>query len=459
MKQFITTDNNGGKEVLDPEILVDLASLSNRSLDSLRDDKERSLWLFPLKGDRYDDKIESQTILSVADGVVTTGNLMGFISYGNTEITIRSRFSNDDGNDWFMQYMLQKVFSVNIFDLQHTTSKDKSLDIAVLMLPYFLQKALRQGVYREYSRVEYNDDHIRGAIDISRHIRQNYPFKNGKVAYSTREFRYDNPTTQLIRHTIEYVKAQKRDLASAVLFSSPDTRANVDQIIDATPSYRRSDLSRVIAANLKPKIHPYYSEYAPLQRLCLQILRGERLSYGVQTQPIHGVLFDGAWLWEEYLNLTFTKAKFEHPENRTGKGKLHMFKNRSRYIRYPDFKKDGVIADAKYKNLLRVSDEQLMDDLSRDDLNQMVTYLHITSSTKGIFVCPKSFQVVNPETMTDYPPGTFCTFVGELLGEGGDIHIISVVIPQSCRSYNEFVEIMARSEELLYKNIIHISES
>ncbi|MBQ1780196.1 MAG: hypothetical protein II001_02045, partial [Bacteroidales bacterium] len=294
----------------------------------------------------------------------------------NTQLTIRSRFTSESGNDWFMQYMLQKVFAINIFDLQHTTSHDNSLDIAALMLPFFLQKALRQGVYREYTRQDFNDSHLRGAIAISRHIRQNYPFRNGKVSYTTREFRYDNPITQLIRHTIEYILSQKREIASAVLFTSPETRACVEQIIDATPSYRRNDLSRIIAANLKPRIHPFFSDYAPLQRLCLQILRGERVSYGTSKERIHGILFDGAWLWEEYLNITFHKAGFLHPENRTGKGRLHIFKNRTGYSRYPDFIKDNVIADAKYKVLLRESHDLLRDNLSRDDLNQMITYLH-----------------------------------------------------------------------------------
>jgi len=90
----------------------------------------------------------------------------------------------------------------------------------------------------------------------------------------------------------------------------------------------------LLLANTKPKIHPYYSEYRPLQKLCLQILRREKLSYGQSSERIYGILFDGAWLWEEYLNLTLAKAGFTHPENKTGKGKIYPFKGEKRYARF-----------------------------------------------------------------------------------------------------------------------------
>ena len=452
---LITTDNNCGLIVDNTEVLNDLRVIGSCNLDMLKDMGGHDLWLFPPKGDRYDDKIQDEYILNINGSTLTTGNIMGFVGYGDTELTIRSRFSNRDGNDWFMQYMLQKVFAINIFDLKHTTSKENSLDIAALMLPYFLQKALNQGLYREYTRKEYNDSRVRGTLDISRHIKQNYPFRNGKIAYSTREYTYDNSITQLIRHAIEYIRT-KKTIASAVLYSSPETQANIKQIINATPTYKRGDLNKIILSNLKPKIHPYYSEYRPLQRLCIQILRNEKLSYGKAPEKICGVLFDGAWLWEEYLNLIFSKAGYQHPENRTGKGKLLVFKNRKKYPRYPDFIKDNVIADAKYKVLLKHSNDMIYDDLSRDDLNQMIAYLHITSSSKGIFVSPINFQVMNLDNGEFFPETAFCARIGELYGDSGVIYIIGMNIPQSCKTYKEFADHMANNEKVLQNKLTQI---
>ena len=59
-------------------------------------------------------------------------------------------------------------------------------------------------MYKQYITRKNNDANVRGVIDVNRHIRYNKPF-NGKIAYSTREYSYDNDVTQLIRHTIEFI--------------------------------------------------------------------------------------------------------------------------------------------------------------------------------------------------------------------------------------------------------------
>lgn len=456
MVSVVTYDNCFSQRIDSPEALEDIRQIADKSLFSLRDSDNNDLWIFPRKGDRYDDKIEGQKILSLVGDTITTGNMMGFVGYGNTEVTIRSRFTKDSPEDWFMQYLLQRVFAINLFDLKHSRSQDNVLDIAALLFPYFLQKALSQGVYREYRRQEYNDSHLRGCVDLSRHIKQNYPFKNGKVSYSTREFKYDNPITQLIRHTIEYLKGKKDSMALAALYSSTDTQANIKQIIDATPSYRRSDLSKIIATNLKPFIHPYYSEYRPLQQLCLEILKGRRISYGKSSEHIWGVLFDGAWLWEEYLNLSFHQAGFVHPENKTGRNPIHLFRLRTDYTRYPDFIKDDVIADAKYKTLIRSVNDLVDENLSRDDLHQMITYLHITSSRKGIFVNPVNFRVMNPYNGEYFPEDAFCMKIGELRGDGGYIYIMELNIPRECSTYEDFSRMMNNNETVLYHKLLQL---
>lgn len=456
MIPIVTYDNCFSQRIDNPEALEDIRWIADKGIASLRDADNNDLWIFPRKGDRYDDKIESQKILSLVGDTISTGNLMGFVGYGNTELTIRSRFTKDSPEDWFMQYLLQRVFSINLFDLKHAKSNDEALDIAALLFPYFLQKALSQGLYREYQRQEYNDSHLRGSIDVSRHIIKNYPFKNGKMAYTTREFKYDNPITQLVRHTIEYLKGKKNSIASVALYSSADTQSYIKQIIDATPTYRKSDLSRVVSANLRPRIHPYYSEYQPLQRLCLQILRGEKISYGRSSEHIWGILFDGAWLWEEYLNLTFQKAGFKHPENKTRKNPIHLFRQKKGYTRYPDFIKDDIIADAKYKRLIRPAEDVIDENLSRDDLHQMVTYLHITSSRTGIFVNPVNFRVMNPYNGEYFPEDVYCMKIGELYGDGGYIYILELNIPRECTSFEDFSRTMNNNERALYNKLLQL---
>lgn len=461
--KLLTTDNNYGQYVVPQETIDDLRHIADCPLDKLTDKDCNDVWLFPSKENRYDDKIDDEVIFSLSGNHLETKNIMGFIGYGDTQLTIRSRFSqNNGGNDWFMQYMLQKVFAVNIFDLSHDSSSEGALDIAALLFPYFMQKALCQGIYREYIRCEYNDSHPKGSIDILAHIKNNYPFKNGKISYSTREYKYDNSVTQLVRHTIEYLKS--KDYTMRVLCSSQEIQGYMKQIVEATPSYCKEDRHKVMLANMKPKIHPYYSEYRPLQKLCLQILKRQKMGYGQAGKRIHGVLFDGAWLWEEYLNLTMSKAGFKHPKNKTQEGAIYPFiDRRNSYKRYPDYMKEGIIADAKYKRLLVVSADyhRVYDNIQRDDLDQMISYLHITSSKVGIFIGPTEVTLMDSKTGEFYKDDSiaFSTRelqvlkVGDLMGDGGQIIIIGVNIPQKTISYSEFEAAMRNTESVLLKKL------
>ncbi len=445
-----TSDNNLGRCVVGSEDLGNIKKIAGRRIADLVSEEKNEVWLFPREKDRYGDKIEKGTVFTLDHGRLTTGNIMGFIGCGGTEVTIHSRFSSNYETDYFMQYLLQRVFAINIFDLNHSRSNENALDIAVLLFPYFLQKALLQGLYREYQRIEYNDDRVRGVIDFNQHIKLNYPFRNGKVAYTTKEYRYDNSVTQLVRHTIEYIKSLKH--SSYILFANNDIKAYVQTIVDATPSYRKGDLARVMAQNMRPKIHPYYSEYSPLQRLCMQILRHDRISYGLNSERIHGVLFDGAWLWEEYLNLTMLKSGFTHPQNKTGKGGIQVYSNRRGVLRYPDYMHPKIIADAKYKRLYQDDENPLVVGVPRDDLNQMISYLHITQRNIGAFICPRDDMecpIENGEPVPEDRWNLMYHRLGILNGLGGEIHVISLNIPQNCSDYKSFYSRMERVEASL----------
>lgn len=451
---IFTSDNNCGKRIEDRAALDNLQQIAGRRISDLLSAAGNEVWLFPKEKDRYGDKIENKSVFTIEGDVLTTGNIMGFIGCGGTELTIHSRFSSEYEKDYFMQYLLQKVFAINIFDLKHSRSEENALDIAVLLFPYFLQKALLQGLFREYQRINYNDDRVRGAIDFNRHIKMNYPFIDGKVSYSTKEYRYDNPVTQLVRHTIEYIRSKKE--SSYILFASQEIKDYVQIVINATPSYRKGDLAKVVSQNIRPISHPYYSEYRPLQRLCLQILRHEKISYGKDSEKIHGVLFDGAWLWEEYLSITLKKVGFMHPQNKTKSGGIPVYLSGRGTLRYPDYIHPSIIADAKYKRLYRVPEEEVLLGIPRDDLNQMITYLHITGKNIGVFICPRDdfeYPSENGEPVPEEGWNLMYHRVGVLCGLGGEIHVISVNIPQTCESFKAFNDRMESIEASLEQKL------
>mgnify|MGYP003556450509 FL=1 len=165
---MITTDWNGGAQV-DECLAADIKSIA--AIKALKD--HPNLLVFPHSFTEYDEGFGEKCICTFDEEEmkIHTNNIVGFIGKNKTQLTIRSRFTQnlDEKNDedYFLHYMLQKVFGVHIFDLKHTTSKEKVFDFSLYLFPHFLKKALRQGVYREYQTRHYNDANVRGTIDVS----------------------------------------------------------------------------------------------------------------------------------------------------------------------------------------------------------------------------------------------------------------------------------------------------
>ncbi|MCL2284512.1 MAG: McrC family protein, partial [Fibromonadales bacterium] len=271
-----TTDNNCGKPIseLGEGKIEHLDFIANKKLRDINLEDNPNLLIFPQNWQLGIDNDDELFKLD-SDGKLTTGNIMGFIGYKETSLTISSRFYSN-GNDFFLHYMLSKIFGINVVNLKFSKGEESIHDFLPYLFPSYLQNALSQGLYKQYKRNQYNDANVKGVIDINRHIRINIPFV-GKVAYTTREHSYDNSVTQLIRHTIEHLRT--RNFGHSILTNNAETRANVSQIEYVTPTYKKNDLQRIIKANLKLVNHPYYTKYKDLQKLCLQILRREKTNF------------------------------------------------------------------------------------------------------------------------------------------------------------------------------------
>ena len=370
----------------------------------------------------HGDDIGKERVFTIEGNLLKTGNIMGYVGYRNTKVRIHSRFAQDD-KDYFLHYMLQKVFAINLFDLKYDSDSESIFDFLIYLFPTFLKRAMRQGLYKEYQTREYNDANIRGRIDVSRHIRQNIPFA-GKVAYSTREYVSDNRITQLVRHTIEYISTHP--FSGNILNNDDETKEAVGVINAATSTYNRNDRQKVIYQNLRPVSHPYFGEYCPLQRLCLQILRHEELKYGNDDNQIYGILFDGAWLWEEYLNTILKGVGFEHPQNRTGTGRIFLFAGNFG-VCYPDFYSNTMVLDAKYKGYPD------WGSIQNADLYQVISYMHILKLNHGGLVVPVSNSGNQP--------------VAKMLnGYGGQMSVFGLQVDHHCSSYSCFVNKMQMEE-------------
>ena len=397
-------------------------ALLDRTLDNLS--IEDSIFIFPNDLMNSPDLDKDQKILETVNPKIKTGNVIGFLGCGQERLTISSRFS-DESNDHFLHYLLQKVLNINLTSLDVGLSlEDKLYQLLIYLFPKYLQVALRKGLYKEYQRFSHNDSHVKGVIDVGNHIKRNVPFM-GNVAYTTREFTYDNPLMQLIRHTIEYIKIQKS--FGALLDSN---RENMAEIVRVTASYKLSDRAKIIRMNKTKSIrHAYFREYRKLQELCLMILSREKHGLGPQSQRVHGILFDVAWLWEEYVHSLLPKG-FIHPRNKDKTDGISVFSVGKRKV-YPDFydRERKIVLDAKYKKL-----EFTEKGINREDLFQLISYSYILKSEKAGLIFPSMEQSVNSE-------------IGKLAGYGSQLKKWSIQIPQNASSYNEFCKMMENSEE------------
>lgn len=376
MKLLKIKDNSGLKKDAFSDIGVLTSKIAGKTLEQL---EREGIFVFPEIIKDAEDITKDQMILQGVNDTYRSGNVMGFLGRGDERLIIESRFCGE-GDDYFFQYLLDKVLDFpNIVDLESDTNQDNRLfNFLLFLFPYYLKIAMRKGLFKKYIRHRYNDGNVKGTIDIARHITKNTPF-TGNVAYSQREFSYDNSLMELVRHTIEFIK--RKPYGNSVLIKVKD---EVKLVINATPGYEPYDRQKIIEQNQKNTVrHGYFREYLALQRLCLLILRHQKHQIGSGSRQIYGILFDGAWLWEEYVN-SLIEDVFYHPMNKGSNGAQRLFAGNIGLI-YPDFisrdNKVRIIADAKYKPL---------DHIGNRDYLQVLAYMFRFDAKKGYYLYPEA---------------------------------------------------------------------
>ena len=414
-----------------------VSNILNKSLNQL--DAE-GLFIFPEAIKKVEDLTRDQMILQEFNGKYRTGNVMGFIGYGKERLIIQSRFCNDK-EDYFLSYLLERVLNIpNIVSLDADTSSDKRLlNFLLFIFPKYLENAIRKGLYKQYIHKKYNDTNIKGKIDIPRHLTKNTPFI-GSIAYSQRLFSYDNMLMELIRHTIEFIKS--KSYGSIIL---SDIKEELKLIVNATQSYRTCDRQKIIEQNKKNPIrHAYFREYSALQRLCILILKSEKHDIGSGIQNSYGILFDGAWLWEEYINILLS-SHFYHPKNKSKFSAQQLFSDGKGLI-YPDFISKStdprLIVDAKYKPI---------ENIRGRDYLQVLAYMYRFDASKGYYIYPDSEGQV-PLVLNLNKGSTYENNVSAR----NDVNIIKLgfKIPNKSADYDDF-KMQIHESELVLQNFIN----
>ena len=422
---------------LKKESFSDIETLTSKIADKTLEQLEREgLFVFPEIVKDAEDITRDQFILQSINDSYHSGNVMCFLGCGDERLIIESRFCGE-GEDFFFQYLLDKVLEFpNVVNLESDADQDNRLFSFLLFLfPYYLKQAMRKGLFKQYIHRKYNDENVKGTIDIARHIERNTPF-TGRVAYHQREFSYDNSLMELVRHTVEFIK--KKPYGNNLLIKVKD---EVKLVIEATPGYELCDRQKIIESNKKNAVrHAYYREYLALQRLCILILRHQKHQIGSGTRQIYGILFDGAWLWEEYVNSLIDDV-FYHPMNKGGKGAQRLFEGNIGLI-YPDFisrdETHRVIADAKYKPI---------ENIGNRDYLQVLAYMFRFDAKSGYYLYPEAEGAADLRLRMNRGS----TYEDNVLPRD-DISVIKhgLKIPVDAECYESFVErVKTREQEFV----------
>ncbi len=433
MKLSRIKDNSQQKKDSFSEIKVLVDKIADKTLEQL---EREGIFVYPETVKDASDITREQVILQSVNGNYASGNVMGFLGCGNERLIIESRFSENE--DFFFQYLLEKVIDFpNFIDLETDADQDNKLfNFLLFLFPCYLKAAMRKGLYKQYISRRYNDGNVKGTIDIARQIRINTPF-TGKVAYTQREFSYDNALMELVRHTIEFIR--HKSYGSKILSKAKE---EVNLVIDAISKYEPYSRSKIIEQNKKNMVHhAYYKEYLSLQRLCILILQRQKHQIGIGYRQIYGVLVDGSWLWEEYLYLLIGNI-FYHPVNKGGKGAQRLFENNNGLI-YPDFisKNDmeRMIADAKYKP---------NENIGNRDYLQVLAYMFRFDAKVGYYLYPEA----NGEDDIKLRMNSGSTYE-ENVKPRDNVSIIKhgLRIPTNVNRYEEFAAEMKINEEEFVK--------
>ncbi|MCS4487583.1 5-methylcytosine restriction system specificity protein McrC [Streptococcus sciuri] len=422
--------------------------VADKTLEQL---EKEGIFVFPELVKNAEDITKDQIIIKSVDNRYKLNNVMGFLGYGDERLIIGSRFSSDK-QDYFLQYMLKKVMDFpNVLDWNTNATQENHLfSLLLFLFPYYLKIAMRKGSIKTYICNKYNDANIKGTIDIPRHIKENTPFI-GNVSYNEREFSYDNYLMELIRHTIEFIK--RKSCGETLLRT---VKVEIKAVVAATKEYTPQNKKKIIQINKKqPIVHAFYHEYRLLQRLCILILQYEKHQIGCGKRQVHGILFDGAWLWEEYIN-SVIKDYFYHPMNKSKKGAQQLFssikdsknnENKMIGLVYPDFiskkVKNRIVADAKYKPI---------ENIGNRDYLQVLAYMFRFDASKGYFVYPDKNK--GSDAQLKMNQGT--SYQNNVMPHEEDITVIKcgLTIPKVATSYDDFVfQITASEKELLDKLI------
>ena len=375
-----------GKMTLEQLLATSQAILNLTPNSHLNDDERKRLRFFSYVVLTEERKNGRSVVSSFR---LDTGNLMGVLRFRDkknrnkaVQVQVLSRFDTGDKN-YFLNYLLSKAFDVSLGTDEVSSNPESILDnlLDLLFIRRLADAAGSVGLFKQYRERRNNDWNFKGRLDLPRHLRENVPLMQG-IAYVKREIEHDVPLNEIILLAAKAVRKRRADIFDR----NEDARKALRDLLVAIPdpgSVR--DVLRERSCR-EPVSQPYYREaYEPLRQVAKMILEKEQWSLFADDgdAEVSGVVFDGSWLWEEYVATVLANRGFRHGTEPV----LRVFENKEkRFI--PDFYRPNgsgeqgcdIVLDAKYKRSNPAG--------QREDVHQVLCYLLLTGAKFGGLVFP-----------------------------------------------------------------------
>ena len=268
-------------------------------------------------------------------------------------VQIRSRFDDVPKMPFFLLELLtQGNVIFNNYSILDNDEDDALFDCLLLWrLKQYLLKAYQKGVYRTYQTFHDNGIKLKGTIDFAQHIKNNMGLNNGTIAYTYREKTVDNYLNHLILESYEHLKHKYYDIV-VQNFDNVREVKEVISLLQRETSFPKYSRGIVIRKNETPIMHPYYTEYEDLRRVCLCILRDEGASImSGSGDEVSGILYYIPDLWEEFLEsrMLDTGVSAQDVIEALYTGNDYQNKFRPDFVFRNEDDNPFMILDAKYK--------------------------------------------------------------------------------------------------------------
>lgn len=383
---------------------------------------------------------------------------------GSSTYYIGSRFETGE-NQFFLNYVIAKSLNVNVHIFKYMQAEigtGSNWDLLeALMFLKSLSDAAKKNVYRTYRYFHSNEPKVKGKIDIAEQIKRNTPF-NGNIACTYREYSIDTPVNRLIFTTIKYLERKYPGLVREYIKENDHIRTLINQFTGEIIPVSREELPKLLHATKKRITNHVYRDWEEVRSMAQRIMKKRGNLLSGTNRNVNGILFDMNKIWEHYLEsiLYSTGCKYHETKDilfeiKTNNEKVSIIDKTSKRNTEYDLSWNNLILDAKYKRPWSdLCIEKSTEDTEksawkkvRDDVFQVISYMHIEGIHKGgvIAPCPEDGNKHKIECRKF-----------KLTEDKNDVfHLLGLVIPKA-NEFNEFCDAMKNNEEALRERIKEI---